>query len=747
MLPNNKTRLLVHKTNIAPTYTDGQEYIVCLNDGVDYDKFWQEMETITKNHKTVPDRAVRVLNERKHSLKSCHYVLWDDEVAQLQNDSRVASVNTPPQYRPNTSLRHTATQAGNFTKPDSVTASDGDKINWGLARTNNKLNNYIQSQQIQFGSNGYDYTLDGSGVDVVIMDTGLQVDHPEFTDASGASRVQIIDWYQAAGLPGPGDPGNIKYTASVSSNSYIALGYTNGAAIYIGNRDTASENIYAGSEDSNRSYRIRFEGDAYYQNHGANNLIWEVRFFDNNWIEVCVIRHDLPTTNSLWAFEDNTGFKTINLNQFALPSLIGAGAIALSFVITSPDNGLNWALVGDSNNSYHVELVDNVWTTVAGVANYAARSALPILHSGYTDDNLFGFVTPFDWIAPFSGFTMERHYKDTIGHGTHVAGIAAGKTYGWAKNASIYSIKLEGLGGNEGGAIPYWDAFDVLMGWHMNKMPDPTTGLIRPTVVNMSWGWNGYYYTGVEDNTIVYGGAYRGSPWSGNGALSDIRSEYGMGNPNIGTFPVHDYATDMAIEELLAIGIHVCIAAGNDAIKIDLPNGPDYQNYFTDGFGYFNYYNQGGSPYSPRALLIGSVDVIAGDNNDIKADYSNGGPGVDCYTPGTSIMSSMSTTNDIALDGYQDAIYFLDNIFKQANLSGTSMASPQIAGLAAIFLQLNPHATPAQLKQWLISNSQPNLYDTLQNNDYQTYTSIWGGANRMIWNPYNDPISLRIGNV
>jgi hypothetical protein len=49
---------------------------------------------------------------------------------------------------------------------------------------------------------GFPYTLDGTGVDVVIMDSGIQTDHPEFFDSQGVSRVQLIDWYQAAGIPG-----------------------------------------------------------------------------------------------------------------------------------------------------------------------------------------------------------------------------------------------------------------------------------------------------------------------------------------------------------------------------------------------------------------------------------------------------------------------------------------------------------------------------------------------------------------
>ena len=42
-------------------------------------------------------------------------------------------------------------------------------------------------------------------VQVLILlsqDSGLQVDHPEFNDANGVSRVQQIDWYAASGITG-----------------------------------------------------------------------------------------------------------------------------------------------------------------------------------------------------------------------------------------------------------------------------------------------------------------------------------------------------------------------------------------------------------------------------------------------------------------------------------------------------------------------------------------------------------------
>ena len=40
----------------------------------------------------------------------------------------------------------------------------------------------------------YDYVLDGTGVDVVIIDQVLKVDHPEWEDANGVPRVKQVDW-------------------------------------------------------------------------------------------------------------------------------------------------------------------------------------------------------------------------------------------------------------------------------------------------------------------------------------------------------------------------------------------------------------------------------------------------------------------------------------------------------------------------------------------------------------------------
>jgi aqualysin 1 len=79
------------------------------------------------------------------------------------------------------------------------------------------------------------------------------------------------------------------------------------------------------------------------------------------------------------------------------------------------------------------------------------------------------------------------------------------------------------------------------------------------------------------------------------------------------------------------------------------------------------------SPAStPTALTVGATS-----KTDARAPYSNIGGCVDLFAPGTSILSDWK-------DSDTDAVY----------LSGTSMASPHVAGAAALYLETHPSASP-----------------------------------------------------
>ena len=174
-----------------------KEYIVSLNRDVDYSLFWSQMESETDGLLFVPNRRVDIVNNRDGSLRSCHYSLTDEEANTLKTDDRVYSVEIPPEQRTDIQIGIRARQTGNFNKP---VTSDGANVNWGLVRVSN--NNNVFGTNLSPTVTSYDYFLDGTGVDVVIQDSGLEVAHPEFKDAKGNSRVQQINWYTASGLGG-----------------------------------------------------------------------------------------------------------------------------------------------------------------------------------------------------------------------------------------------------------------------------------------------------------------------------------------------------------------------------------------------------------------------------------------------------------------------------------------------------------------------------------------------------------------
>jgi hypothetical protein len=192
---------------------------------------------------------------------------------------------------------------------------------------------------------------------------------------------------------------------------------------------------------------------------------------------------------------------------------------------------------------------------------------------------------------------------------------------------------------------------------------------------------------------------------------------------------------DVDVQEMIDEGIHVCIAAGNQYHKIDIDGGDDYDNYITVNGGDY-YYHRGSSPLEDDSLRVGSLDssVVSADVEH-KALTSETGPGVDLYAPGANVVSACSNIN-----AFGNVSYSLNTSFRQINIGGTSMASPQVCGLGALYLQMNPGVRPGQLKKWIINTAMASnlLYNTTDT-DYTNIRSLLGGNNKMLYNPFGIP--------
>ncbi len=137
----------------------------------------------------------------------------------------------------------------------------------------------------------------------------------------------------------------------------------------------------------------------------------------------------------------------------------------------------------------------------------------------------------------------------------------------------------------------------------------------------------------------------------------------GVANLSLGGMRNQSFNT--AIAAMVDKGITTVVAAGNSR---------------ADACGY--------SPAStPEAISVGATDRF-----DTRASFSNFGDCVDIFAPGVGIASANAR-----------------NYSSPVLLSGTSMASPHVAGIAALILGSSPHATTAQVEARIYEMSIPGV--------------------------------------
>jgi subtilisin family serine protease len=141
-----------------------------------------------------------------------------------------------------------------------------------------------------------------------------------------------------------------------------------------------------------------------------------------------------------------------------------------------------------------------------------------------------------------------------------------------------------------------------------------------------------------------------------------VTGNHAAGQPAVANMSLGGGASsslDTAVRNSIADGVSYAVAAGNGNIL---------------GF-------QANACNSSPARVAEAMTISATDSTDRKASWANYGSCVDWFAPGVSILSAWHSSDSAT-----------------NTISGTSMATPHTAGVAAQYLQSNPAATPAAVR-------------------------------------------------
>lgn len=301
-------------------------------------------------------------------------------------------------------------------------------------------------------------------------------------------------------------------------------------------------------------------------------------------------------------------------------------------------------------------------------------------------------------------------------HGCHVAGIAAGNTQGWARDANIYNISP--YDNNINGFLP--EVLDYIKIWHQNKPINPLTGIKNPTISNHSYGISNEVYIS-QISSIQYQGTVYTGPFDQTQLIN-----FGIyATSTMASFPVRNTSYETDILELIEAGVIIIGAAGNEYSKIanvSETSSDDYNNYLVVS-GVTYYYNRGSITAINNAIIVGAIST---GTSDLKFDISNCGPRVDIYAPGRNIISSVNSNTDNYIPDLRNSNYYF------TKKSGTSMASPQVVGVIACLAEQWPTITQDDVKNYLDKFAKfDQITDT--GGGPGDYTDLQGSDNKFLY--------------
>lgn len=706
--------------------SDLKNYIVTTKKGINIKDIEKDLcrdttHDPTTHTSTIPDREVDITHPFKFSTRNTQFALTKEEAKKLRNDPRIEAVmrlsgediilttneSQLGDHRP-------AFWTGNNPSSQYITENSLNYINpfitKGLSQFDgNNLENIISSY---LGEDEnlitYDYTLDGEGVDLVVVDVGSSI-------VGG-----INSFYHQEFVNDPSKP-LTPFKSHFPSGSYVVDNitgasiseYTGSVGIRFGNNLATISAIDINYEDllnnDNRALLID------HANIGKTLLFTEEQTYYNQFIEeqtyynqFFLFRIDNINENSTYVRYDVTSLKSSKSNSSAQ---IQYGP--------SPNIPLQLSILNSFEEANHRLRVWD-WYTEAGV-------------------NLT-FDTPQE--IPYSLLPIDLLYEstDAPSHGIRCASTAAGSVFGLAKKSLIYPLHVAEMrppysnilnpeGGNE---LRFIEIFSVIKNFHEQKPIDPKTGFKRPTVVTISVSPK--YNTNIAfelegDVTHIDQIYYTGSSVGLTGNNNTGSIEYGFfstSDKTVGDITIPNASCIIPLwfpsiaadaDECSDIGIIIVNAVGNES-QVVAGSGSSDDRFFKEDYyspiynSYFTFdvdtptFDAGDPIYYCRVGVPGGNSVVnVGQyywtNSTFKSDIGpvnfagvgNKGPRVDILAPVAGFSGAHS--GPLYPGAFTSSKYQIPIDLNNSNNAvgtgiGTSFAAPVVAGVACLWKQLNP---------------------------------------------------------